>query len=315
MHIKYVNDMQERGAFQNFLLSDTLYNIEDGESEPRVLAPVYLQELLIHGLLTPKRKHPAKRRMLGEVNYKHVPIFERLDRVRAIHYLDPIAEDIPFHQDTLTGPVTEVEQFEMTDKVLKGLEWTLPESLNVLISLVLLNGAPVTEEYITRRAKGPEGNLDFDFRWFSAMFLTPCPYGREPRYCLSQVGMDFGWMVYDYVLDHFEDVPNARYWTTKLLTEKTGPFTLDPKPAPGFQYKYSFIVLSLLGDFMDVSRITKSDLVRILQLSGNERSVENALSELTTDGYVEYDEETCTYALTHLGAVMYGLYATRIMEL
>lgn len=308
--------MRKRGAFHLFLLNEVLYHIEESESEPRVLAPVYLQELLIHGLLTPTKKHPAKRRTLGEVSYQHRALFERLNRVKDTGYLNPIAEDIPFHRDTLTGPVTEVEQFEMTDKVLKGLEWTLPESLNVLIALVLLNGAPVTEEYITQRAKGPEGNLDFDFRWFSAMFLTQCPYGREPRYCLSQVGMDFGWMVYDYVLDHYEHVPNAHYWRAKLLdTELGSPFTLNPNPAPGFQYKHSFIILSLLGDFMDVSRITKSDLVRILQLPGGERSVENALSELTSEGFAEYDEETRTYALTHLGAVMYGLYATRIMEI
>ena len=228
--------MRKRGAFHLFLLNEVLYHIEESESEPRVLAPVYLQELLIHGLLTPTKKHPAKRRTLGEVSYQHRALFERLNRVKDTGYLNPIAEDIPFHRDTLTGPVTEVEQFEMTDKVLKGLEWTLPESLNVLIALVLLNGAPVTEEYITQRAKGPEGNLDFDFRWFSAMFLTQCPYGREPRYCLSQVGMDFGWMVYDYVLDHYEHVPNAHYWRAKLPdTELGSPFTLNPNPAPGFQ--------------------------------------------------------------------------------
>lgn len=50
--------MQKRGAFHLFLLNKVLYNMGESYASPKVLAPVYLQELLIHGLLVPKRNTP-----------------------------------------------------------------------------------------------------------------------------------------------------------------------------------------------------------------------------------------------------------------
>lgn len=57
---------RREGAFHLFLLNKVLYNMGESYASPKVLAPVYLQELLIHGLLVPKKKHPREAEGVGK---------------------------------------------------------------------------------------------------------------------------------------------------------------------------------------------------------------------------------------------------------